>query len=295
MRREIRGLHHITGITADVKKNKEFYTDVLGLRFLKKTINQDDPGTYHLYYGDYEGSAGHIMTFFGYEGSRRGRKGTGQTTRVTYYIPLNSADYWKKRLKEKNVSIDETNKDRVIFQDPDGLELELLEKELSLKGWAEIVPEKYAITKFGGVTINSENPEETKKMLENIFGFKKINDEEYETEQKEIIRVTKTGSPGSIGAGSIHHVAWTTDNPETQLKDRETLQENNVQVTEVVERMYFKSIYFREPGHSLFEIATNGPGFTIDEPVETLGEKLVLPPWYEHLRERIEKHLPELS
>jgi len=306
----INGLHHITALGGHPQPNVDFYTKILGLRLVKKTINFDATDVYHLYYGDETGQPGTIMTFFPYPSIQRGRIGTGQVTITSFSIPSDSIDYWIKRLEEHQVSFQSPSRrgeETVLpLEDPDGLLLELIANGRDDRpGWTEgDVPGEHAIRGFFGISICVADPMETRHLLVNTLEHEVI------IEKPGYIRLQAgEGGPGTFvdltcppnaqrglsGGGTIHHVAFSTDNDDTQRQIREKLVGAGMQVTQVLDRQYFHSIYFREPGGVLFEVATNPPGFAKDEDVANLGTALKLPPWEEKNREAIEQNLVPIS
>jgi catechol 2,3-dioxygenase-like lactoylglutathione lyase family enzyme len=313
--REISGLHHVTAIAGDPQRNIDFYVSTMGLRLVKLTVNYDDPGTYHLYYGDELGHPGTILTFFPWPGGQKGRHGTGQLTVISFSVPDGSLDYWIQRLKQHKVSLDgpssRFNERFVSFADPDGLKLELVESARDEREpWKEgPVSPKNAIKGFYGVLLAEEGYEMTASLLEGTLGFKLTKEENnrfrYETGSGgpgSIVDIVCSPGlpPGFVSVGTVHHVALRTPNDEEQRAWREELVKLGMNVTPVIDRKYFHSIYFREPGGVLFEIATNPPGFTIDQPVSELGRRLILPDSLEPLRKRLEAllppvHLPEIE
>lgn len=308
---KLNGLHHITAIASDPRKNVEFYTRVLGLRFVKKSVNQDDPGTYHLYYGDYTGSPGTILTFFPWSGLRRGRPGTGQAYATGYSIPATAVAYWTKRLSDLGVTTEPVSDrlgDKVItLFDPDGLRLELIataEVDAREPAPSDDVPREHAIRGFHSSTIGLISADETARVLTATMGYRETATEGHRTRY-----TVGAGGPGTYvdlltdpnlprglnGAGTIHHVAFSTGTDASQDEAHREIEASGLHVSPVIDRAYFKSIYYREPGGVLFEIATDEPGFAIDEPVETLGQRLGLPPRLEPYREQIEAALPKLN
>lgn len=308
---KLNGLHHITAIASDPRKNVEFYTRVLGLRFVKKSVNQDDPGTYHLYYGDYTGSPGTILTFFPWSGLRRGRPGTGQAYATGYSIPAAAVAYWTKRLSDLGVTTEPVSDrfgDKVItLFDPDGLRLELIataEVDAREPAPSDDVPREHAIRGFHSSTIGLISADETARVLTATMGYR-----ETATEGHRARYTVGAGGPGTYvdlltdpnlprglnGAGTIHHVAFSTGTDASQDEAHREIDASGLPVSPIIDRAYFKSIYYREPGGVLFEIATDKPGFAIDEPVETLGQRLGLPPRLEPFREQIEAALPKLN
>ncbi|MGH7889759.1 MAG: ring-cleaving dioxygenase [Thermodesulfobacteriota bacterium] len=310
MNKEILGIHHVTAIAGDPQKNLDFYSKTLGLRLVKQTVNYDDPGTYHLYYGDETGSPGTILTFFPWPGAQRGRRGSGQVTVTSFSVPEESFNYWTERFKKTGVVFEEPVKrfdeGVMTFFDPDGMVLELVSsseaKEQS--AWKESpVPPEFAIRGFNGVKITVEGYERTVSLLTQTLGFKYVQEQgnrfRYEAGKGghgKIIDVEclPYSSRGRVAVGSVHHVAWRVAKGEEQQALREKLAELGYNVTPVIDRNYFHSIYFREPGGVLFEIATDLPGFGVDESPDKLGTKLQLPNWLESNRAKIEKFLPPL-
>jgi glyoxalase family protein len=298
---KLEGIHHVTSITADAPRNVEFYAGTLGLRLVKKSVNQDDPTVYHLFYADEQGHAGSDMTFFEYPGARRGRAGAGIIHRVTFRVASEDAlDFWERRLSADGIQT-ERSEGSLTFDDPEGLGLELkvveTDDEPLIADHPEI-PKELALRGFDSVRAYSYNPDPSRRLFEHALGFEPRGDASWE------IRGDKRGStysfdqpppdePGIPGAGTVHHVAWASqmDNHEAW---RDRAIEAGARPTPVIDRFYFKSIYFREPSGVLFEIATIGPGFATDEPLEHLGERLSLPPNYEHLREQLEPVLTPL-
>jgi len=309
----IPGLHHVTAIASDPQRNLDFHTGVLGLRLVKRTVNFDDPGSYHFYFGDAAGSPGTILTFFSWPHARRGSRGSGGTEAPAFAIPSTSLDYWTARLKTHHVNIEppiERFEETVLrFSDPDGMLFELVASPGATPGnaWAGgPVPTEHAIRGFHGITLLPESIEPTARLLSETFGYHQTGASGNRT------RFTATGSttPGAIvdlvepassiapersGAGIVHHVAFRVPDEDHQLAIREQLVRLRFAVSPVMDRTYFRSIYFREAGGILFEIATDGPGFTADESLEELGNHLRLPTWLETSRARIGAILPALQ
>jgi len=309
MKKLVTGLHHVTALTSDAQANLNFYAGVLGLRLVKKTINFDAPEIYHLYYGNETGSPGTIMTFFPYPGIPRGRKGKGQLTITSFSIPENSMEYWVQRLKKFNVKherpLTRFDDEQVIyFEDGDGLGLELVANKRDQRpGYTNgNIPVEFAIKGFYGITLAEECVEKTAKLLTESM------DHEVIFQKDNRIRCSASGMPGdfvdilctpdsllgSSGAGTVHHVAFATPTEASQLEAHTKLKNKDLNITPVLDREYFHSIYFREPGGVLFEIATIPPGFAIDESPQHLGEALKLPPWEERNRTIIEHLLPRI-
>lgn len=306
------GIHHVTAIAGNALRNHWFYTRSLGLRFVKKTVNFDDPGTYHFYFGDEAGSPGTILTFFPWERAAQGRGGVGQTQQTAFRIPARSLGFWAHRLLEKGIAhaaLEKRFGESVLpFTDPDGMSLALVgvagaENE---PAWSNgDVPAEHAIRGFHGVTLMLEDPARTGAILSDVLGFKETGRE------GSILRFTSPGEtiggivdireakgflPGRQGQGSVHHVAFRAkDDADQAAMARKLVEVHSLHPTEQKDRNYFRSIYFREPGGILFEIATDSPGFAVDEAVESLGEHLKLPAFLEPHRREIEKVLPPLE
>ena len=310
MTRTIPGIHHVTAITADAQKNIDFYCGVLGLRLVKVTVNFDDPGSYHLYYGDEAGRPGTIMTFFAWPGAPRGRVGPPQVTSTAFAVPSGAIEFWSERLKENHVHVEaaaERMKERFVhFTDPDGVGLDIVEvKEPGGHPWsAGPVPIAHAIRGFHGVSISEEGYESTARVLTQLMGFEAHGSEDnryrYRAGSGEGFAATvdllcmPDARRGGMGTGVVHHIAFrTADDPE-QRAWRTAIADAGLNVSPVMDRNYFHSIYYREPGGVLFEIATDSPGFTVDEPVERLGTQLMLPAPLERHRAEIEKAVPPL-
>lgn len=311
MKAQVTGLHHITAIATDPRQNLDFYTRSLGLRFVKKSVNQDDPGTYHLYYGDYAASPGTILTFFPWSGLRRGRPGTGQAYATGFSVPAGSLPFWQERfikLGVKQEKIEKRFNDEVLpFADPDGLRLELVatsEADNRTATPAKDVPANSAIRGFHSSTLALTDATATAKVLTASMGYKLAGQSGHRARY-----TAGNGGPGTYvdlltdpalprglnGAGTIHHVAFRVTDDATEVAAREILLKDGLQVSPVIDRAYFKSIYYREPAGVLFEIATDGPGFAIDEPLDQLGTILGLPPHLEPHRAEIEAALPKLG
>jgi glyoxalase family protein len=295
----LEGIHHVTCITADAPRNVEFYAGTLGLRLVKKTVNQDDPTVYHLFYADEVGSAGSDITFFEYPGARRGRAGAGMAYRVVWRVASTEAlDFWERRLGDAAVPSERTESG-LLFHDPEGLELELAIVQTGdepLVARHPDVPPELSLQGFDSVRVHTDDPARSAAFLESGMGFRPESATVYES------RGEKRGSryvydvadnPGMGGAGTIHHVAWASPVEEHDAW-RQRVLEAGARPTPVIDRFYFRSIYFREPSGVLFEIATIGPGFATDEPQEHLGERLSLPPAFEHLRAQVEPVLTPL-
>lgn len=305
MKTPIPGLHHVTAIASDPQRNLDFYTQVLGLRFVKKTINFDDPGTYHFYFGDDEGTPGTILTFFPWPHAARGHAGLGEVSHTAFSVPLTSVDYWEQRLGKLGILVERTGRrfdeEVLTLADPDGMKIEIVGHAdagpAKAPRFAD-VPSEHSIRGFFGVTLYEASADRTAALL-NVMGFTKVaeagNRQRFSAEGGALgnhidLVIDPNGSYGRPGAGSVHHIAFRASDDDAQKAWREEIAKH-VQVTQVLDRTYFHSIYFREPGGVLFELATDPPGFTYDEPLESLGEALRIPEWYEPKREVIEKRL----
>jgi len=311
MNNSILGLHHITAIAGDARQNFDFYTKTLGLRLVKKTVNFDDPETYHLYYGDETGSAGTILTFFPWTGIGQGTEGVGMATEIGYSVPSGSLDFWMQRLKENNLNPSEITErfgeSLLAFRDPDGLSLSLIvaAKPDSRTPWETPDIKSDTATKgFHSTTLTLQSIDETAKVLTDIFGYRLLSQEgnryRFITDTVEAAQFVDLleipdGPRGRNAAGTNHHVAFRVKDEQVQMAMREKILSNDIQITGKIDRDYFFSLYFREPGGVLFEIATENPGFTVDEPLNELGANLKLPHQHERLRAHLEKSLPELK
>ena len=297
---KLEGIHHITCITADAPRNVEFYAGVLGLRMVKKTVNQDDPTVYHLFYADEKGSPGADITFFEYPGARRGRAGAGMVHRVVWRVGSEAAlDFWEERLRTEGVTSRRSDAS-LRFVDPEGLGLELAVVETDdepLVADHPEIPQDLALQGFDGVRAFSLSPAASRHLLETGLGFEPDRDSGWEVRGDERGSSYVYDAPpperGIGGAGTVHHVAWSST-MDDHAAWRRRAAEHGARPTEVIDRFWFRSIYFREPSGVLFEIATTGPGFATDEDPEHLGERLVLPPAFEHLRDRVEPMLTPL-
>lgn len=310
----IPGIHHVTAICGDPQRNAEFYVGLLGLRLVKRTVNFDDPGTYHLYYGDGLGTPGTIMTFFAWilppAVTANARAGAGQIIAVPFRIPQESLEFWVDRLAAAGVDFEgpeERFGESVIsLHDPDGMPLELIARGGGNPPapWEEgPVPVEHAIRGFAGATLCLDGYERTAALLTETMGMRSVGQErsrfrfqvgEGEDAAMIDLHCQPEGERGRMGIGGVHHIAWRAKTAETQRQWRGVLAEVGLDITPVLDRGYFESIYFREPGGVLFEIATDEPGFTVDESAEELGLRLKLPAWLEPRRERLLARLPEL-
>jgi catechol 2,3-dioxygenase-like lactoylglutathione lyase family enzyme len=304
------GIHHVTAIAGDPQQNVEFYGGTLSLRLVKQTVNFDDPTTYHLYFGDAAGHPGTILTFFPWPGAPRGRRGAGQATVVSFSIPPDALEFWEERLRGRGIKCEARespfNESVLEFSDPDGLPLELVadsRPDLGTPWTGASVPVSKAIRGFHSVVLLERSHDHTERLLTGIMGFRRAESvghrRRYVAGEGGLgAHVDVVGapdaSPGRVAVGTVHHVAWRAATDEAQRMWRERLLQAGVNVTPVRDRQYFHSIYYHEPGGVLFEIATDPPGFAIDEPPEALGSRLRLPPWLEPRREALEAQLPPL-
>jgi catechol 2,3-dioxygenase-like lactoylglutathione lyase family enzyme len=298
------GIHHITAIAGNPQQNLDFYTGLLGLRLVKLTVNFDDPDSYHLYYGDEVGSPGTIMTFFSWPGAPRGRIGSGETSVTAFSVPAASLDFWRERLCQVGVAITGTThrfeEDVLSFTDPDGLQLELVASATpdNRPVWAKgSVPTEHAIRGFFNATLNEQSTEATANLLTQHMGFRLVaqdgNRSRYESGQggpgSIVDVVSQPDTPkGRMGFGTVHHIAYRANDDAEQLVWQKEMTDLGLSVSPVMDREYFHSIYYREPGGVLFELATDAPGFVVDEPMDELGSQLKLPSWFEAQREIIE-------
>ncbi|MBP2000738.1 glyoxalase family protein [Paenibacillus shirakamiensis] len=297
------GIHHITAFVTNPQQNVDFYAGVLGLHLVKKTINFDAPEVYHLYFGDQVGSPGTAMTFFPWPNSRMGTIGGGQVGIVTFAVPVGTLGFWEERLSRLDIATEKVERFSELFlqfKDHDGLKLEMVERaEGAQSKWSfgGVSAEK-AIKGFGGALLLSTAPDKTQHLLEHTMGLTRVG------EEAGLVRYRSIGDIGNIidinmqpvpwgqgGSGTIHHIAWRAKDDADQLAWREWVEENGYSPTPVVDRQYFNAVYFREAGGILFEIATDTPGFDNDEPTEQLGQKLMLPEWFEPHRSEIEANL----
>jgi glyoxalase family protein len=293
---KLEGIHHVTAITSDAQSNLDFYAGTLGLRLVKKTVNQDNPSVYHLFYADEKGEPGSDLTFFEYPGVPRGRAGAGMVHRIIWRVgSADALDFWAERLRGAGIDSERPD-DRLRFTDPEGLEHELAVVQTAdepLIADHPEVPAELALQGFDAVRAYSSNPDASARLFERGMAFEPAEEGWEARGQHRGGRYAfddPPDEPGLQGAGTVHHVAWASQVEEHEGW-RERVLEAGASPTPVIDRFYFRSIYFREPSGVLFEIATLGPGFTVDEPLESLGEKLSLPPFIEHLRPQIEPEL----
>ncbi|HSI67455.1 MAG TPA: ring-cleaving dioxygenase [Planococcus sp. (in: firmicutes)] len=307
MVKKSKGLHHVTAVVGDPQENADFYSGILGLRLVKKTVNFDEPGTYHLYFGNEGAEPGTIITFFPWGDAYKGKIGDGQAGVTSYVVPPGALDFWEQRLKKFNVPFKKTKRfdeEYLQFDDVHGLQLEIVAREAGKRSaweFGDVTPD-VAIKGFGGVTLYSANSGKTAELLTEVMGLEKIG------EEKGLMRFRSTsdigniidlkvakGQPGRLGVGTVHHIAWRADDDADQLEWKEHLEKYRLGVTPVQDRNYFNAIYFREYGDLLFEVATETPGFAIDESPEALGEALMLPQQYEKHRKRMLHELPPVA
>jgi glyoxalase family protein len=304
----ILGLHHVTAIASDPQRNLDFYTTVLGLRFVKRTVNFDDPGTYHFYFGDDAGSPGTIMTSFPWPGASRGTFGAGEVTQTAFSVPIESLNFWEDHLRGAGLSPERNQRFQeqlLSFADPDGMKIELVghsePQPAKTPRFASISPE-HAIQGFFGVTLCERQATQTAVIL-NMLGFHQANEEGNRLRflppgnalgRHIDLVIDRDARRGHMGAGSVHHIAFRASDDAAQLEWRKEIGKH-LDVTTVQDRTYFHSIYFREPGGVLFELATDPPGFTLDEPIESLGEQLRIPEWLEPQRQQLERRLPAIT
>jgi glyoxalase family protein len=312
MNSKIPGLHHVTAIASDPQRNLDFYVGLLGLRFVKRTVNFDDPGTYHFYFGDRRGTPGTILTFFPWPGARRGIRGTGQVEATAFAMPPDSIGYWLERFKQHHVTAERTSprfgEEVIRLIDPDGLLIELIAS--SSHGQVDLwpdspVPAEHALHSFHSVSAALEGYERTARLLTESFGYRLVDESGNRfrfasANDSALGRIVDLlclpdAVMGRVAAGSVHHIAFRAKDQAEQLQWREHLVDLDYNVTPVIDRTYFHSIYFREPGGVLFEIATEPPGFTLDEKLEELGTHLCLPPSMESARSQIEQILPPIQ
>ena len=306
------GIHHVTAISGPAQRNVDFYADLLGLRTVKQTVNFDDPGTHHLYYGDRAGTPGTAMTFFPWEHSARGEAGSGTTEATGFSVPPGSLEFWADRLRVGGASPGEVTtrfgEESLRCEDTDGLIIELVAGPATRETPAgppvhPDIPAESAIRAFHGVLLDVADPDPTARLLTDIMGFEHVGEYEgrlrFRGSEQDVgsivdLRSTASETHSQMGRGSVHHVAFRARDDDEQQSWRETIVGAGIPVTTIKDRCYFRSIYFREPGGVLFEIATDNPGFGIDESPEELGRSLQLPPWFEARREELEAQLPRL-
>ncbi len=310
MTESIPGIHHVTGIAGPPQQNFDFFAGVLGLRFVKQTVNFDDPQTYHFYFGDAAGRPGTLATFFPWAGARAGRRGAGQAAELAFAAPAGSLAYWAERLRRRGAPAAPEVRfgaEALRTRDPDGLPVLLIgaaPDEGGAEVWDAAVPAEAALRSVHSVTLSLARTRPTEAFLTEVFGYRRTAEKAGSLLMEApggapasalVLTAAAAPQPGAMGSGALHHVAFRASGPDAQEAWRERLQTLGFRVTPVQERVYFRSIYFHEPGGVLFEIATDAPGFAADEPSEALGQRLMLPPWLENRRDLIESALPPLK
>lgn len=302
------GIHHITAIVNDPQVHVDFYSKVLGLKLVKKTVNFDRPEVYHLYFGNKQADPGTIITFFPWPNLAKGRVGTKQVGVTSYIIPAGSQSFWENRLQDNDIPFDRTtrfNETYLQFKDPVGLQLELVERDFEYQDTSSAggeISSKYGIQGFAGALLYSTQPNKTRDVLENVLGMK------FEGQYDDYLRFKTEAEIGNTidiklshsirglaGAGTVHHIAWRAKSHDELEKWRYLLEEKGYEPTEMKDRNYFEALYFKEDGEILFEIATDSPGFTVDEEINELGTKLMLPSWLESERKEFERKLPRIK
>lgn len=309
MKKNDKGIHHITILAGDAQRNADFYVKSLGMRLVKKSVNQDEPGTYHLFYGNTDGSPGSGLTFFPWPMARQGKPGLGEAVQVALAVPSQSMDFWVEHLGKEGIAFDgpydRFGQQAISFKDPDRLQLELVfDKQVNeLAGWEKgTIPAEHGIRGFRGTTLHLKEHKATAEVLQKVFGFEETAQQDnewlYTTDAliggSVIIKKGET-KPSANGRGIVHHVAFRAKDDKELAALREKVLEMGLNPSALIDRHWFHSVYFRSPGGVLFEIATDGPGYDVDEDPDKLGEKLILPPWLESNRTMIEKRLPEIN
>ncbi|WP_096395677.1 ring-cleaving dioxygenase [Halorubrum trapanicum] len=308
------GIHHVTCVAGDPQRNLDFWVETLGLRLVKRSINQDDPGTYHFFYGDAEGTPGTSMTFFPWTDLPDGDVGAGQVSRTAFRVPEGSLDYWEARFDERGVDHDDREErfgETVLpFRDPDGLPVELIEVEVPdddpTTAWTAFVPESAAIRGFHSVTLWLDDAERTERLLRTMGLEAEATERDAATGTDrtrfaatgpvgKYVDVVETDRKGSSGRGTVHHVAFQTPTDADQSAMRDAVASMGLRPTEQIDRHWFRSVYFREFAGVLFELATSDPGYASDEPLDELGERLVLPGRFEDRRDEIESGLADVT
>ena len=304
-----KGIHHITVLAGEAQRNVEFYTDTLGMRMVKKSVNQDDPGTYHLFYGNQAAEPGSSLTFFPWPRAQKGEAGVGEVVNVGLQVPEGSEEYWETRLSDHDVSyevVDVFDRKALRFEDPDGLELDIVfegEAKPKVENLDYIVPSEYTIQGFWGARMLLNEKQHTEMLIGDLFGFEEAaqegNQTLYQTDapvgRYVIIEEDKEASPGKNGRGIVHHIAYRAENQDELDELRQKVGQKGLNPTQIIDRHWFKSVYYRIPAGVLFEMASDDPGYSVDEEFEHLGETLILPPWLESKREQIEQILPEIK
>lgn len=308
----VHGIHHVTAIAGDARENLRFYTEVMGMRLVKKSVNQDSPGTYHLFFADAVGTPGTDLTFFPWPEMRKAQDGAGQIVEVPLAVPSESLDYWRERLRAHDVEVRDSEagfgETSIAFTDPHGLRLALVgaRTERPFVAWdASPVPIEYQVRGMHSVRSIVHDLEPTRALLTEVLGFNYIGryDSWYRfaaadgdvAGQYIDVKVDPDAPVGAWGTGGVHHVAWRVPDDEAEMAVREAIRAAGLDPTPQIDRFWFRSVYFREPGGVLFELATDGPGFDRDEAMESLGSELILPPWLEANRAQIEAMLPDLT
>lgn len=309
MNEHYKGIHHITVLAGNAQRNADFYVQSLGMRLVKKSVNQDDPDTYHLFYGNANGSPGSGLTFFPWPMARQGKPGLGEAVTVALAVPPDSVAFWAERFGKEDIDFDgpydRFGQQAIGFKDPDRLQLQLVfdERAGQLPGWEKgTVPAEYGIRGFSGTTLRLKEHKPTARVLKNIFEFEETSHHDnawlYTTDAPiggSVIIEEGEPKPSANGRGIVHHVAFRAKDDDELTTLREKVIDMGLNPTEVIDRHWFHSVYFQSPGGVLFEIATDGPGYDVDEDPDKLGQKLILPPWLESRREMIEKRLPDIN
>lgn len=309
MEKYYKGIHHISVLSGDAQRNAEFYVKSLGMRLVKKSVNQDNPGTYHLFYGNATGSPGSGLTFFPWPMAQQGKPGLGEAVKVALAVPSGTLDFWAEHFGAEDIEFegpyDRFGQQAIGFEDPDHLQLELVfdEQVNQLPGWDKgTVPAEQGIRGFRGTTLRLKEHDATAEVLKSVFEFEESDRQDnvwhYTTDAPiggSVIIKEGEPKPSANGRGIVHHVAFRAEDDDELSGLRKKVIEMGLNPTEIIDRHWFHSVYFRSPGGVLFEIATDGPGYDVDEDPDKLGQKLILPPWLESKREIIEKRLPEIN
>jgi glyoxalase family protein len=303
-----KGIHHITVLAGEIQRNVDFYTHILGMRMVKKSVNQDDPGTYHLFYGNQSADPGSSLTFFPWPYVVQGKPGTGEVVNVGLQVPKSAQDYWENRLNEYQMEFNLTHvfgRTALRFKDPDGLELDLIfegEAQAKMDNVTYNVPSDKAIQGFWGARMKLTEKDAAEKLLHELFDFEEVarkgNQILYQSDAPvghSIIIELAEAQAGKNGRGIVHHIAFRAEHREELARLRQRVAEHELRPTQIIDRHWFNSVYYRIPEGVLFEMATDDPGYTVDEPFETLGEQLILPPWLESKRSQIEQALPAIK
>lgn len=304
-----KGIHHITVLAGEAQPNVEFYTNKLGMRLVKKSVNQDDPGTYHLFYGNQAAEPGSSLTFFPWPMAQKGKAGVGEVVNVGLQVPKGSENYWKDRLDEYNIAFETVEvfgHEALRFDDPDGLELDIVfegEAKPKIENIDYIVPAEHTVQGFWGARMLLTEKQHTEMLLGELFDFEKVTEEGnqtlYQTDapigRNIIIEKADNAENGKNGRGIVHHIAFRAGNQDELDALQQKVGKKGLNPTQIIDRHWFKSVYYRIPAGVLFEMASDDPGYTVDEEFEHLGEKLILPPWLESKRDRIEQMLPDIE